>query len=458
MLYSFLKLIVKIALKVFYKSTKINNKDFIPKKGPMIIVTNHPNTFMDPLVVAGNIKPQVYFLANSSIFGSGIVKKILKKLHMIPIQRKIDTNKEKVDNNKIFEQCYNFLGKGGTLLIFPEGTSIRERRLRKLKTGTARIALGAMAKYNFDVDLKIVTIGLNYSNPESFRSEVFLNVDEAISVKDFKGSYEKDDFQAAVELTEKIREQLEEHIIVTKNEIEDRLAKEIETVYKPQLSEELHLSDKEKEQDFLISQGIVDAVHHFETHEPERIKAFRPKIDAYLNDLERVKLSDEYFKKEKQGKSIFWASLQTLLYFVLGFPLFIYGLLNNYIPYIIPSQVAAKIVKLSKVEEYTAPVMMITGIFSFGFFYPLQIILFQVFFKSFWLTLAYTVSLPLSGFFTLFYANYLHTTRDKWRLLSLFFKRTSLVSQLIQNRKDIITSLEKAKEDYLKFYEKIEEV
>ncbi len=454
MLYEFLKVIIRLALKVFFRNIRVKWDGEIPKKGPLIVVANHPNTFMDPLIIASILRPQVYFLANSSIFSSPFTRWLFKNLHMIPIQRKIDKPNQKVDNKEIFQKCYDFLARGGTLLIFPEGTSVRERRLRKLKTGTARIALGAEAQHNFDIHIKILTVGLNYSKPESFRSEVFVNIDEPIHLKDYQESYQKDSFEAARDLTEDIRQKLEDHIIVTHNDREDTLAKLIEQVYKSKLSHDLPLADEAKEQSYLISKGIVDAVHHFEEQDPERLEAFQPKIDRYLRNLDRLKLNDEIFATSKsKSRGLFWESLQTAIYFILGFPLFLYGLINNYIPYIIPSQVAAKIVHWTKVEEYTAPIMFATGILTFPFFYFLQGGLFHWLSGSFYGALLYLLSLPLSGFFALFYANYLHTTRDKWRLLGLFFKRNDLVSSLLSDRKEIIQDLEKAKKDYLSYYE-----
>ncbi len=453
MLYEILKIIFQISLKVFFRSIKVKNKHLIPKEGPMIVVSNHPNTFMDPLVVATQVQAQVYFLANSSIFSTPWASWLFKKLHMIPIQRKIDVPNDHIDNAQIFQQCYHFLAEGGTLLVFPEGTSVRERRLRKLKTGTARIALGAEASKDFSINLRIVTFGLNYTKPESFRSDVLVVVDEPIQVADFKELFLEDSFAAAQALTEKIREQLAEHIIITQDEEEDHLARQIEKIYKSRLSQEIQLSQEKKEQDYLISKGIVEAVRHFEEKEPERVAHFRPKIQTYLKNLHRLHLSDEVFDRKTKNKGLLWGSLQTAAYFILGFPFFLYGLINNYIPYIIPSKVAYQVVKASQVEEYMAPVMMVTGIFTFSFFYLIQTLLVHWIFGNGWITLAYFASLPLSGFFALFYANYLHTTRDKWRLFGLFYKRSDLVSTLVSQRKSIIQELEQAKADYLAYYE-----
>jgi glycerol-3-phosphate O-acyltransferase / dihydroxyacetone phosphate acyltransferase len=454
MLYTLLKIITQIALRVFFKSLKIKNRALIPSQGPLIVVSNHPNTFMDPLVIASYLKPQVYFLANASVFNSKFAQWLFPKLNMIPIQRKHDTNQKKYDNEQIFQKCFEHLAKGGTILIFPEGTSVHKRILQEIKNGTARIALGAEEANNFNLRLKILTFGLNYSKPASFRSEVFVNVDKPIQVADYQAVYAEDKGKAINLLTEDIRHNIEEHVIAANTEEEDRLAKQIELVYKSKLNAEIQLAEESKEQDYLMTKAIIHALEHFQEHEPERVKNFQPKIDKYLGYLRRLDLNDEVFAKKSLGKNIFIESIRTAFYFVLGFPLFLYGLINNYIPYIIPSQVAAYITRLANFPEYTAPVMLVTGVVSFTFFYLLQFGLVYWLIGSLWGALAYLLSLPISGFFALFYANYLAITEDRWRVFSIFFKRVDLISALISQRNDIIRDLEKAKADYLAFYRK----
>jgi len=451
MLYRLLKIIIRVALQVFFTSKKIKGKKNIPPLGtPLLIVSNHPNTFMDPILIAHFLPQELYFLANASIFSSSFNRWFLKQLNMIPIQRKEDKNKVKYSNDEIFKKSYQHLGQGGALLIFPEGTSIHGRRLQKVKTGAARIALGACADNNFQLGLKILPIGINYSKPESFRSEVFIKVAEPIPVDTYAQDYLQDVEQTVDQLTERIRIILEELTIVTKDFEEETLARNIETIYLEQLNEDILLSEKSKEQDFLMSKGIVHAINHFETHDFERVKNFRPKIQRYLQNLQRLKLSDEWFDKSKQNNNIVRDGLVDLLFLIFGFPVYLYGLINSYIPYIIPSKVA---VRMTKYDEYIAPIMMVIGVFSFGLLYPLQIYAVFFFTKSVIVSISYAISLPFTAFFALYYAHYLYSTQDKWRLFSLFYKRSRLVAGLMEDRKQIIKELDKAKEDYLSFYQ-----
>jgi glycerol-3-phosphate O-acyltransferase/dihydroxyacetone phosphate acyltransferase len=231
-MYLLLKLIVKLALKVFYTDIHVQIKGKIPVNGPLIVVSNHPNTFMDPIVIAAMLPQQVYFLTNGSVFRNPLVGWLLGKMHMIPIYRKEDVSGQTPDNRASFARCFDFLAGKGTLLIFPEGSSVHERKLRKLKTGTARIALGAEAEHNFNLGVQILTIGLNYSDPIRFRSELFINVDAPIQVADYAGCLCERPGRSCNQLTEEMRLRLEQHIIVTRHQEEDNLARNIEAVYK----------------------------------------------------------------------------------------------------------------------------------------------------------------------------------------------------------------------------------
>ena len=90
-------------------------------------------------------------------------------------------------------------------MIFPEGTSISERRLRPLKTGAARIALGAEARHGFKLGLQVVPVAINYFDPSRFRSDVLLNVAPPIRVATYAAAYARDPDEAADQLTEAIR-------------------------------------------------------------------------------------------------------------------------------------------------------------------------------------------------------------------------------------------------------------
>ena len=451
LIYSFLKFIVKVSLRLFFRRFQVYGLEQLRKaKGPLILAVNHPNTFMDPLIVATLVRQRVAFIANGSIF-SRFTRPIFKYMHVIPVYRKKDTSDvplSPADLNKMtFQRCYDYLKTKGTLLIFPEGTSEIERRLRELKTGTARIALGAEYENNFQLGLRILPIGLNYSNPTRFRSDVFINIGQPIALTDFREKYNSQSFDTVEELTELIKQRLAETVIITEDEEEDTLVKQIELLYKNQLFEELALDSKAQKNEFDLVKQIITAVRYFEHHRPGLFRSLQIKMANYLNALKKLRLSDETLT---QTQRLHRHAASTVISLAVGFPIYIFGLIINYIPYILPSKLARLI---STDITYRAPLMMTLGMITFPLFYGLHIWGFQQIFHHAGLTLTYAISLPLSGFFVLWYWNRVTRLSYVWQAIRLFRHKPGLMQTLSGKRTEILQALNEAKELYLKLGE-----
>ena len=446
MIYAFLKLIVKIALYIFFRKISINNKKHIPKGGPLIIVSNHPNTFMDPVLIASILRQQVYFLAKSTVFGSPIKDWVLGKIfNMIPVYRKQDLPPGKSGNNQaVFEKCFDFLENKGTLLIFPEGTSVMEKKLREIKSGTARIALGAENQNQFKLGVKILVVGINYSEGEKFRSDVTLNIDEAIHIDEWENKYKVSNTDAIKDLTELIREKLENQLVITKDKDHERLLAQTEMIFKHELAETIDLPKKEK--DFLISKGISDALKYFEEKNSSLLLSLQQRLNAYFHKLDLLGLQDGLLKKKNLETDIFKKSIGISIFLLIGLPIWLFGLITNYLPYVIPSKIASSFFKSI---EYRAPVMMASGILTFSFYYLLANILIFQLTENWIFILVYTVLAALSGFFVLFYWNVVLETKNNLKLLSIFRKEKEIIQELIEERKEIYFMLKKAKEQYL---------
>ena len=445
MLYTILKLIYQAGLWVFFRKLEARNRHLIPDKGPLLVVSNHPNTFMDPIVTASLLKQPVYFIAKSTVFGGKFQNWMLRQMHLIPINRREDNPEQPVSNEEAFAASFKALRQGKTILIFPEGNSFNQRRLRKIKTGTARIALGVEAENQNQLGLQILPVGLNYSAPTRFRSEVFVNFGEPISVARYSQAFEQDPQGTVLALTEDIRHSLEKLIIHTPTDEEDELARQVELLYKEKIAAAAPSTAPPHEHSFILSRAIVKSINYFSQTAPARVAALKRNISNYMLQLKRLQLRDAILGMGHQD--IIRRSMMGLLFMVTGFPVYLYGLVHNYLPYIIPSKVARAV---TKEEEWYAPIMLTTGIFSFPVFHGLEVWLVAKWFGIGlpWLLL-YAFSLPLSGFFTLAYWNKLVRTQEHWLLLRLFFKRQHVVDNLRAQRTAILDELEQARLEYL---------
>jgi glycerol-3-phosphate O-acyltransferase/dihydroxyacetone phosphate acyltransferase len=446
MLYSFLKILMQGTTRVFFRSITIKNSENIPAKGPLIILANHPSTFMDPIVVASTIKRKVYFLGKGELFRSGFAKWLLPKLNIIPVYRKQDDPTQMSKNEETFKKCFEHLENGGAILIFPEGISITERKLKPIKTGAARIALGAEARNNFKLGVKIINIGLNYADPHKFNRDLFINIEKPIEVSEYAEKYLQDDFGAAEEITEKIREQLENVVISIQDKKTEELVRDIETIYKHQLKKDRGIKGKDSESEFSISQNIVKAVNYYSEHDPDFTENMRSRIAVYFEHLKEFGMDDEDISRNTTNKSLSGNNLRSLLFLILGFPVYLYGLVNNFLPFEIPGWLAGKI---AKSKDFRGAIGMVLGMFTFLIFDSVQIIFVHHFFHRSLITLAYALSLPLSGFFTYYYWHTFDTLRTKWMLISLFYRKSTAIASLIAERESIIHDFNKTKIDFL---------
>ena len=53
MLYRILRYIARIALRWFYRDVEIIGLERLPREGPLLVASNHPNALVDALVMSG---------------------------------------------------------------------------------------------------------------------------------------------------------------------------------------------------------------------------------------------------------------------------------------------------------------------------------------------------------------------------------------------------------------------
>jgi 1-acyl-sn-glycerol-3-phosphate acyltransferase len=190
-----IKVVLLFALRVFFRRIEVVGRSRVPRAGACLFVLNHPNALVDPVFLLCFAPRRVSFLAKSPLFRMPVVGTLIRALDSIPVYRKQDeTGDTAALNRKTFERAAELLRRGGTIAICPEGVSHNEPYLLPLKSGAARIALGAVSikdggmKDEGDgegtsLDLKIVPAGLYYTAKTTFRSGALLYFGEPIPVE-----------------------------------------------------------------------------------------------------------------------------------------------------------------------------------------------------------------------------------------------------------------------------------
>jgi len=182
MLYAILKVIVRLAARIFCRKIIINDRDRLKEKGPMIIASNHPNSFLDAVIMDILFEQPIWSLTRGDAFLGKRINRILFKLKMLPVYRMREGVENLSENYKTFDTCMELFRRGEIVQIFIEGLCVNEWHLRPLKKGTARLAYKCLQE---NIPLKILPVGINYSSYKRFGKNLFINFGNMLSVNDF---------------------------------------------------------------------------------------------------------------------------------------------------------------------------------------------------------------------------------------------------------------------------------
>lgn len=199
----FLHLFSGLVARVYYRL--VLSGESVPATGPALLVANHPNSLLDPVLVAAGARRPVRFLAKAPLFTDAKVGFLVRGSGSIPVYRQQDDPGRMTQNRDMFQAVHDALAGGSAVGLFPEGISHSYSSISELKTGAARIALGAALQIGGEFPL--VPIGLVPERKAQFRSQMLVVVGEPVEWGDLaaRGAEDRD---AVRELTERIEEGL----------------------------------------------------------------------------------------------------------------------------------------------------------------------------------------------------------------------------------------------------------
>jgi 1-acyl-sn-glycerol-3-phosphate acyltransferase len=178
MLKTLLRALVRVALPFFAKTVRISHREQLNQKGPLVLALNHPNSFLDAVLLGAFMKEPVHFLARGDVFHKRWIRNILTSINMIPIYR-IRDGKEKLSlNEQTFEKSKEVLNGNGILLVFVEGFCEHQTTLQlPLKKGAPRVI---DACWRQGVPVKILPIWLHYSSFSEHPKEIDIRMGAVI--------------------------------------------------------------------------------------------------------------------------------------------------------------------------------------------------------------------------------------------------------------------------------------
>lgn len=439
MIYKFFEVLLKIAIRIYFKNKHVTGKGNIPKGKPVMFVANHPGAFMDPIVIGTLGDRSLYYIARGESFKNKLASWFFRRLHMIPVYRKEETPELTYKNAEIFSACYAHFEKGRSLMIFPEGTSKIEYRLRKVKSGASRIALGAEAKNNFGLDLTIVPVGLTYSNPKNFRTDVHVSFGQPILIKEYQEDYRKDSFSTARSLTKNIEQSIKNQMLLIENKENDLLFGQLQALYFEEMIKRFKEPNLTNEEKLKLKNDVVRAIDYFKNTQPELIKKLQQLLNEYFHKIQNVESKHpEFNKRLVGGKTSFTKHVLSLIF---GFPIFIIGFTTSVFPYKVSGYLAER---FSRRDDFTGGLRLVIGSFSFLIVYVVWGVVLGRF-MPIYTAVGVGFLLPILGMFALGYVRVFKALKAELFYQKMIVTENYNFKNLLELRQCIIEELEEAR-------------
>jgi 1-acyl-sn-glycerol-3-phosphate acyltransferase len=381
--YRFVQWLLRTATRVFFRRIEVVGREILPPAGEAAVIFcgNHPNSLLDPVLITAHSGREVHFAAKDVLFENKLLRVLLDALGAVPVRRRKDHKDGALDNESAFEALHAVLGRGSAVGIFPEGISHDESQLAPLKTGAARIALGASRSHP-DTPVYLVPTGLVYLTRNRFRSSVLIQFGDPILIT--REHVEAEDQRAvARELTDLLEAEIRGLTVNAGDWDTVWVLDGVRRLYQP---DELSLEER------VELARRFNAVYPEVKHEPD-VKTIYARVRDYLVRLSAVGLEERTLRKGLTVTGTVSRVVGHMLLLLTQIPLALIG-----VPVHLPIGLLLKLVgkRLSPRSDTVATTKFALGLLLILLTYSTIVGLF-IWKADIWWGLLAAIILPLSG-------------------------------------------------------------
>jgi len=409
---SFITPILRLIARTFFRRIEIVGWENVPR-GPVIFAANHPNGLIDPLFLVCFVPRPVSFLAKAPLFRMPLIGWFARGIDSIPVYRTED-NHATSQNRDMFAAARALLVRGGAIALFPEGTTHSEPRLKELKTGAARIALGCSAAEC--PDIVIVPTAVFYTAKQSFRSDAMLYFGDGIEVAtvDEDGEPPRD---AVAALTDRIESALAALTLqADSREALDLIgrAERIMSLGRAGLPEQLEMRRR-----------FIAGYTRLRERDPRRLAQLQSRFERF-----EAELGDANLQPETLPRPSVRGSIRTISMLLITFPLAVIGAVVHYPTYRLIHFIATR---LTSGQELVASTKAVGGLVLYPLTYIVagSIVAWRFGFVYGILT---ALVLPLLGYVALRFFEQLDDVIGRTRALTWRIARRSAFERLMRTR------------------------
>jgi 1-acyl-sn-glycerol-3-phosphate acyltransferase len=452
----FVSFLARLITRGLYRSVEVIGFDDLPS-GPRLIVANHFNGFVDPVVLAGALGRLPRFIAKATLWKTPGVPLLMRVVGVLPVHRTADGGG---DNSRTFAEVVAELHRGMTVAIFPEGTTHDNQHLSPVRTGAARLALDAA--HDRVPGMHIVPVGVTFEDKVALRSRVVIRAGRPIdpagpAYLDADGEpVGSGDHDAVHDLTEDIRAEL----AATAPDF-DTLLDAVEMRRAADVVLRTHGVEPLAEVSLAEREQLAKDLDHLPDDRREPIARAAAEYELLLG---AVRVGDRYLVPRVKVKDLVTRLVLTAVYVVLLAPFALVGIVVNLVPTLLV--VVAGLVAKAPVSKGTNRVLV--GFVAFpamwlalsvwdvggGFVadalsvatWPLSPEIDWVFgSRGGWgASLVVFVACPILGLLAVWLAEQITRVYRTWRAVSTSLNRRGQLADLLERREELVAMVGRA--------------
>ena len=441
-----IKAFLRIAFRIYYRSIQVQGAESIPKEGALLLVANHPNSLVDPAILAHLLPRTLHFGAKHTLF-SGPLRPVLEAFGAIPLVRAQDDPRGGRRNLEALDRYAELLGQKLGTAIFPEGLSQDDPQVAPIKTGAARIALMAESAANFKLDLLILPVGLQFEPRRRFRADAFVRFGEPLKIADLAQLHAENPRQARRELTGRIDTALKKLALHVESKESLPLVERLVDVYYQRVRKTgLAGVDRKGLRGELLYRTAA-CMNHYTQADPDAIAEVEHHLERYERLREKAGVDRRLLEEASHLLPGPLAPVQAVAEVVLGAIPALFGFLTGAIPYYLIKTVSNRILPSTKHAPALSFTHILAGVVAFPLFYGLEIWWVSGY-TSDLATITFALLLIPTGLFARFYC------RRVWKLLTHLGVRVTswmklgAVARVARARDDLVQRMDHMRDRY----------
>src|SRR5262252_593316 len=353
--YRAVRALSRFLLWLFYRRIDVVGRERIPERGGVIIAANHHNSLVDAMLILVTVPRPVTVLAKAPLFRHPLIGPWLRMMGAVPVHRRAEAGDDPRRNDEMFAAAIEALRAGGAILIFPEGTTQPQPILMPLRTGAARLALGAERAMAGEGHAPILPVGMVFHDPGTFRSaSVQITIGSPLPTADLVAAHHDRPEEAVRAITARLTQAIGVRIVEAQDQYTLDLLAVLERAWREEAARrgEPRPSIDEPEQSLVWKQQVMRAARYLSDRESHRVAELRHRIERYRSHLDEVGITSTQLGQPYTAGLVVSYVLTNVLWLALALPVACWGIVSHAAPYWLTEQIVRRL-NLTSEEEAT---------------------------------------------------------------------------------------------------------